>query len=484
MDMRKELLSDIRSTLKLLERYSSKKNVDISSVIATTIDSAKDKNLIDLFVIREFVKDKSYSLLSAELDKEEDNLKEDTKDLDFNSEDLENSNSDPGPDPAKDLMEENEDEDKLSFEERKQELLDKAETYIQSIDLGITNIQNGDVNLELVGKLIDLKILIQDAKDKLNTEVKDDGDGESALNTLKSVLNSMDPDQEGNVALEDIIEEVSEGSVEADQKIYDLIDKINSTIENPETEPELDTGTEDLDEVGIDAESDLDSESDEPEISAADEFVEDVKEKEEGLASSDYSGFSFDSEPVVGEDLSDIDPEDPFAFSAEERDCVRKGPLFGEDLDSDNLDTDTEDSDTETTPYVKEVEDVDFGTDDIHDIAKNPDDDLEDDTKIEEFREDISNIKDSLSEKLGEIEEKYSLEDPIDNESLDSDTKDSLDSEDALLSTDIKEPEEENKGILASTILAIKKEKAKAGTNLKRSIKKNRKKSKLRRSHR
>ena len=225
MDVKKELLSDITASLDLLAKYSDLDKKEIQSLISSVVNGTKNKNLIDLFVMREFIKDKTSSILAADIDQDRAQMQEATDGVDFGTDDMGGN----APEGAVSK------EEKEDFENRKQELLDKAEGYLESIDLGINNIENGDVNLELVGQLIDLKSLIQDSLDAVNEADSAEENDDKKLNILEAVLNNLEPNgEDGDTSLEDIIKNVSGGAVDADTEISTLIKKLNDIVENPE----------------------------------------------------------------------------------------------------------------------------------------------------------------------------------------------------------------------------------------------------------
>lgn len=468
MDVKKELLSDITASLDLLVKYSDLDKKEIQSLISSVVNGTKNKNLIDLFVMREFIKDKTSSILAADIDQDRAQMQEATDGVDFGTDDM-------GGNATEDAVSKEEKED---FENRKQELLDKAEGYLESIDLGINNIENGDVNLELVGQLIDLKSLIQDSLDAVNEADSAEENDDKKLNILEAVLNNLEPNgEDGDTSLEDIIKNVSGGAVDADTEISTLVKKLNDIVENPEEylnkseESEFgDETPEDFDAVGEDEEraeeEEEEEESEKP--SPADEYVEDVKEKDKaakgedsdededtadnkkkqqvtssrrrnaksGVVSGEITpeeieerytfddGFNDDEDydaPASDADYDDI--EDPFAW--DENDYAAAGRMgggsrgmpaedsngiYGEDYEDDDFGEEPVDDDT--SPYVDEVDDIDFGASDIPSKYKDPKDTEEEDRLVDDLKTDISDLKDSFSEKLDALEDKYSdLED-------------------------------------------------------------------------
>jgi len=523
MDVRSNIISDIQTTLNLLGKYSDKNNVDISSILASVVGSTKDKNLIDLFVLREYIKDKTSAILAADLDNESEKMEEETDGLDFDSSDLPESpdaeENEDLPETKEDMPSDNEvpaDANKAQSKEmteRKQNLMDSAEGYIQAIDLGISNIQNGDVNLELVGQLIDLKSLIQDSIDKVNEADVSGNMDEATLNILEAVLNNLEPNKnipldevsgvegaeneegqlvngetsansENNSSIAGIIQSVSSGSIEASNQITDLVERLNNIVDNPEEymnpnpEPseDLETDLSEEDTAEEDKEEPGDTEeTEENEDELAEDFVDDVEEKDKKAATSstlvsseieDDNPFSLTSEELAileGKDSANGivgESEDPDSF-VEDEDSDEKD-LESEEFSDDEvsefdddfgIDDDFGDSEElipdDTTPYVDEIEDVDFGASDIEEKPEE-----ESDLDKEEFAEDISDLRDLFTEKLDEIESKYlgNTEEPAEesvepSEELPEDvvpSDDLNDEENEENTEDLEAPAEEN----------------------------------------
>lgn len=431
MNTKTMLLADIKTSLSLLSKYAEKENVDYNAIISSVIKSTDDKNMIDLFVIREMIKDTASAVLASALDQSAEENKDDSLE-DFEDPDMENLNLDSE-------FEETEEPVELTFAERQSAAIDKAQGYIQAIDLGINSIQNGDIDLNIIGQFIDLKTLIKTSMDEL-AAISDESEelteeeiknNEKKLNLLESIMNTMDSNNEGSVSLENIITDISEGSVDTSTNVTDLIDKLTLLIENPEEISSVYTSEEEKENPETES---LESEEEsEPEVTAADELVEDVQKNDNTEKSSSIESGNNPEEdeenPVTGschkkskrsitaETVEDQD--DIFSFNENELlstrgrlDCSE--PLLGED----------------TTPYVDEIEDVEF------DSGLNTSSEEMESESEEESIED----NDFLDE-LSRLEEDFDEED-TNLESSDSNIKDE-DVENSAESETEKTPSEE-----------------------------------------
>lgn len=369
MNVKSEILQDIKTTLNLLERYADKNKVSISPIISSIVASTQNKNLIDLYVIREFVKDKTSAILAADLDAEAEQMSNDTDGLDFNTGDMDAGMPESQDQQGQQQQQQKDPKDKEkeeAFKERKQTLLDSAEGYIQAIDLGIDNIQNGDVDLGLVGKLIDLKMLVQNAVDKVNEAKNEETFDDSSLNVLEAIINSFEPSEAGSPdmyedetdenneadtddsddsdneesedegkqisgsrvpdgqasGIEGIIKGVSSGAINADTQISDLIDKINEIVDHPEQyakklDDEETSEDADLEDEDLEDGEKADSEDPEDKKSKDSEETEDEEESDETTEDEETD----DDDTSPAEDfVADVNRQDGNGVTGEDED--------------------------------------------------------------------------------------------------------------------------------------------------------------------
>lgn len=367
MNVKSEILQDIKTTLNLLERYADKNKVSISPIISSIVASTQNKNLIDLYVIREFVKDKTSAILAADLDAEAEQMSNDTDGLDFNTGGMDDgmpeSQDQQGQQQQKDPKDKEKEE---AFKERKQTLLDSAEGYIQAIDLGIDNIQNGDVDLGLVGKLIDLKMLVQNAVDKVNEAKNEETFDDSSLNVLEAIINSFEPSEAGSPdmyedetdknnetdtgdsansdneeskdegkqisgsrvpdeqasGIEGIIKGVSSGAINADTQISDLIDKINEIVDHPEQYAKKlddDETSEDADLEDEDLEDDGKADSEDPEDKKSKDS-ENTEEEDDSDETDDDKENEDDNTSPAEDFVADVNRQDGNGVTGEDED--------------------------------------------------------------------------------------------------------------------------------------------------------------------
>ena len=126
---KKTLISDIHVSINLLNQYSKIKGINAEPLISSIIDNVKDKNLIDLYVLREYIKDEVHSLLSAELEEEGQELENTTDDVDFNTQEFDETGNED------DLIDAGDSEEPNDFETRKQDLLNKAAAVAPAADV-------------------------------------------------------------------------------------------------------------------------------------------------------------------------------------------------------------------------------------------------------------------------------------------------------------------------------------------------------------
>lgn len=385
MNLKAEILNDIRSTLGLVSKYSG--DQDFTALISSIVTGAGERNIVDLFVIREFIKDKASAILAQEV--ESKSASEEDVDLEgLDSEDIEGDPDLTDLDLEKGLDDTEEPEVEESFEARRDKALEKANGYLQAIDLGINSVQNGDIDISVISQFIDLKTVIKNAIDQLAAITPEDiadpeqlKNNEKILTILNAVVDSLESTNDNSISLENIIKEISEGTLEGTDNITAIVDRITEIVNNPdellaekmlEEEPVEDTSTE--------SKSEEDETPDEPKVTAADELVEEVEEKE-GSKEEDNEDSAVTASTVESAD-------DLFAFTTSELKMTKKSkPLLGED----------------TSPMVDEIEDIDFDSD--LDSRKEEEFDDRDFSEPDDFSDSLDKIDDDLGEDIEALED-------------------------------------------------------------------------------